>query len=345
MNSNSIYDLTRADLSTICETAGYQTYKVRQLLSWLYKKKETSLAQMSDLGKNYSAFLQGQFSFSQLKIVKQQVSADKTIKFLLACEDGQMVETVVMRHSYGNSVCVSSQVGCLMGCRFCASGLLKKVRNLTVGEMVLQVLQAEVEIQQRIDNVVVMGSGEPFDNFENVLKFLAIINDDWSLAIGARHITVSTCGLVPQIIDFATQPAYNLAISFHGATNDLRDYLMPINKKYDLNCLKKALLEYQKLKNRRISLEYILLNGVNDKERDIVAIKEFIKGIDNVYLNLIPYNSVVECGFKGVSEVAALKFYNLLKKANIAVTLRNKRGEDIDAACGQLRNRVAQGDC
>ena len=342
MEQASIYDYDRSDLAKAFTAAGFSNYKVRQLYDWLYKKSVNKLTAMSNLSKDFKAYLAAEYSFEPLQLVKQQVSADGTLKLLFSCADQACFETVIMRHSYGNSLCVSSQIGCLMGCRFCASGLVKKERDLKVGEMVLQVLQAQQLLSERIDNVVVMGSGEPFDNYDAVLKFLDIVNDDWGLGIGVRHLSLSTCGLVPQIVTFSQEKAYNLAISLHSADDEIRDYLMPINRKYGLAELKKALQDYSKEKNRRISLEYILFQGINDDRKAVEDLKAFMKGLPNVYLNLIPYNEVPEFDFKAVSDIAALKFYDSLKKAGLAVTLRNRRGDDIDAACGQLRNRWAK---
>jgi len=342
MGQVAIFDCSKEDLIALLANAGFGSYKVKQLFSWLYKKQEFSLAAMSDLSKAFKDYLQANFDFSLMPLVGKQVSADGTIKLLFSCFDGEFVETVIMHHNYGTSLCVSSQIGCALACRFCASGLLKKVRDLSTEEMVLQVLQAQLIAGQRIDNVVVMGSGEPFDNYTTVIKFLNLINDDWGLAIGVRHLTVSTCGIVPKILQFAQERPYNLALSLHAANDELRDYLMPINRIYPLAEVKAALREYSLQKKRRLSLEYILIKGVNDQPEAVADIKEFMRDLKNAYINLIPYNEVPEFDFKAVSDIAALKFYDSLKKAGLAVTLRNRRGDDIDAACGQLRNRWAK---
>ena len=344
MKKEAIFGLEKEILAERFKDVGFKSFKVKQLFAWLYQRKTFVTPLMSDLSKVFRQYLEDNYDFSLLRIQKKQISTDGTVKLLSTCQDGELIETVIMSHGYGHSACISSQIGCLMACRFCASGLLKKVRDLTAAEMVLQVLTAEQECGCRIDNVVVMGSGEPFDNYDEVLKFLNIVNDDWGLAIGARHLTVSTCGIPPGIRRFAQEKPYNLAISLHAANDGLRSELMPINKAYPLREIKEALIEYQTYRNRRVSLEYILLQDVNDRPQDVDDLKNFIAGIKNVYVNLIPYNPVSECGYQGVSEMAALKFYDLLKKKNIAVTLRNRHGDDIDAACGQLRNRELEGD-
>ena len=245
-----------------------------------------------------------------------------------------------MKFDYGYSACISSQVGCNMGCSFCASGLLKKQRDLKVSEIVLQVLMLQMELDKqgkRLGNIVVMGTGEPFDNYDNLMKALGIINDPFALAIGQRHISVSTCGLVPKIRQFAQENVqYNLAISLHGSNDELRSKLMPINKKYHLDELIDAVRFYLENTNRRVTFEYLLLAGINDSETNAKELKELLKGL-NAYINLIPYNEVEENNYQTSSAENSLRFYDLLKKENVAVTLRQKRGDDIDAACGQLR--------
>jgi 23S rRNA (adenine2503-C2)-methyltransferase len=269
-----------------------------------------------------------------------QESRDGTRKFLFEMHDGCLVESVMMIFDYGYSACLSSQVGCNMGCSFCASGLLKKQRDLSAGEIVLQALQIQKEMDKnglRLGNIVVMGTGEPFDNYDNVMKALSIINDPYGLEIGSRHISISTCGVVPGIRRFVKENLqYNLAISLHAPNNELRDSLMPINRAYPLEVLFDALKEYAETNKRRLTFEYLLLKGVNDSPKEVKEIRELLKGL-NAYINLIPYNKVSEKDFETSSEENALRFYDMLKKANVAVTLRQKKGDDIDAACGQLR--------
>ena len=245
-----------------------------------------------------------------------------------------------MHFHFGESICVSTQVGCNMACSFCASGLLKKKRDLSAGEIVGQVLYVQKildETEKRIGNVVIMGTGEPFDNYDNVLNFANIINSDHGLAIGARHITISTCGIVPKIKEFSKgKYQYNLAISLHAPNDELRSKLMPINKAYPLDELMEALREYSIDNNRRLTFEYILLHGINDLDEYAVELAKLIKGY-NAYVNLIPYNEVDESGYVSSNEKSALHFYDLLMKNGVKATLRSKHGEDIDAACGQLR--------
>ena len=295
---------------------------------------------MSDISKKLIVDLKNDFSCDLLKIKTSQRSKDGTIKFLFELSDGAYIESVLMKFDYGYSACISSQVGCNMGCSFCASGLLKKQRDLKVSEIVLQVLMLQIELdkeEKRLGNIVVMGTGEPFDNYDNLMKALSIINDPFSLAIGQRHISVSTCGLVPKIRKFAQENVqYNLAISLHGSNDELRSRLMPINRKYHLDELIDSIKFYLENTNRRVTFEYLLLAGINDTEQNAKELKDLLKGL-NAYINIIPYNEVQENDYHTSSDENALRFYDLLKKENVAVTLRQKRGDDIDAACGQLR--------
>ena len=244
-----------------------------------------------------------------------------------------------MNHDYGNSLCISSQVGCNMGCKFCESGRRKKVRNLTTGEMVEQILKVEDESNLRISHVVIMGIGEPFDNYDNICNFIKIINHSKGLNIGARHITVSTCGLVPKILDFANFPyQVNLAISLHAPNDELRKEIMPIAKAYPLKDLMNAIKIYLEKTNRRVTFEYIMLNGVNDSIDNALELANLLKGI-NAYVNLIPYNETEALQFKRSNPLTIAKFYDILKKNNITVTIRREFGGTISAACGQLRSK------
>ena len=244
-----------------------------------------------------------------------------------------------MYHDYGISVCVSSQVGCNMGCKFCESGRLKKVRNLETYEMVEQILLIEQDIKQRMSSVVIMGIGEPFDNYNNVLNFIKIINSDLGIAIGARHITVSTCGLIPKIKEFSNENIQvNLAVSLHAPNNVLRNKIMPINKAYPLKDLIVTLKEYIKKTNRRVTIEYVILDKVNDSRENALELANLLKGM-NVYVNLIPYNETNNLDFKKSDRSNILKFYDTLKKQKINVTIRKEFGANIDGACGQLRSK------
>ena len=276
------------------------------------------------------------------KIHTKQVSSDGTVKLLLEMNDGSKVETVLMRYSYGNVACVSSQVGCNMGCVFCASGLFKKTRNLTTAEMVGEILVLnqlldDEEKGKHITHVVVMGTGEPFDNYENVMDFIRIINHPKALAIGARHITVSTCGLPDQIRRYAKEGLQiNLAISLHAPNDEIRSKLMKINRSYPLDKLIPAVKEYENIAKRRVTFEYILLKGVNDSVQDADQLTKLIKGT-LAYVNLIPYNPVIENEFQRSPHANVQAFLDRLIKNGVTATVRKEFGSDIDAACGQLR--------
>lgn len=337
---NSIYDLSIEDLENYLVSKGLKPFRAKQIFKWLYEKRVNDFSLMSDISKDLQTVLSNDFQIKNLTIKTKQVSKDGTQKFLFEMDDGALVESVLMVFDYGYSACLSSQVGCNMGCKFCASGLLKKQRDLTVGEIVNQALMIQKTLDEsndRLGNIVVMGTGEPFDNYDNVIKAMSILNSPYGLQIGARHISISTCGVVPMIKRFAKEDLqYNLAISLHAPNNELRDQLMPINHAYKLEELFAALKEYSQLNNRRLTFEYLLLKDVNDSKKQADEIKELLKGI-NGYINLIPYNPVKEKDFETSSEENALRFYDLLKKNGVSVTLRAKRGDDIDAACGQLR--------
>ncbi|MDO4940216.1 MAG: 23S rRNA (adenine(2503)-C(2))-methyltransferase RlmN [Erysipelotrichaceae bacterium] len=337
---NLIYDYDLKDLQNYLVDNGLKPFRARQIFKWLYEKRVSSFEQMSDISKDLQAKLNEDFCFNDLQLVKRQISKDGTQKFLFKLFDGCLVESVLMVFDYGFSACLSSQVGCNMGCTFCASGLLKKQRDLSPGEIVLQALTIQKyldETQDRLGNIVLMGTGEPFDNYDNVMKALSIINDPFGLQIGARHISVSTCGVVPMIRKFALEDKqYNLAISLHAPNNELRSKLMPINKAYPLEELFAALKDYASSNNRRLTFEYLLLQDINDSKKEADELKNLLSGL-NAYVNLIPYNEVNENQYHTASAENALRFYDLLKKNNVAVTLRQKKGDDIDAACGQLR--------
>lgn len=336
----SIYDFTYEKLQEMFIINGMKKYRSDQCFNWIYRKMVDSFEQMSDLGKENIEFLKNNFYIDTLTLVSKQVAKDKTTKYLFKLKDGYTIETVLMYFSFGKSVCVTSQVGCNMGCKFCASGLLKKQRNLTSGEIVAQIAYVNKELQkenERVRNIVVMGIGEPFDNYENVMDFCKTVNHDKGFAIGARHITISTCGVVPKIYQFADEKVqYNLAISLHASTDKQRSEIMPINKSYSLEKLMNALKYYSDKNNRRLTFEYILLKGVNDTYEDAINLSKLLKGT-NSYVNLIPYNEVDEHGFKTSDDKSSLKFYDYLMKNNVKATLRTKHGDDIDAACGQLR--------
>lgn len=336
----SIYDLNLNDLEDYLVSQGLKPFRAKQIMKWIYEKRIDDFSKMSDISKDLQSKLSDEFEFTTLKIKDRQISKDGTEKFLFELKDGALVESVMMVFEYGYSACLSSQVGCNMGCTFCASGLLKKQRDLSAGEIVLQALMIQKrldEIGKRLGNIVVMGTGEPFDNYDNVMKAMSIINSPFGLEIGARHISISTCGVVPGIERFSKENLqYNLAISLHASNDELRSRLMPINRAYNLEKLFAALKDYSSLNSRRLTFEYLLLKDINDKEENAIEIKNLLSGL-NAYINLIPYNEVKENDYHTSSEENALRFYDLLKKNGVAVTLRQKKGDDIDAACGQLR--------
>ena len=343
----NIYDLSKEELENYFESIGDKKFRAVQILEWLYRKKATSFDEMTNLSKLAIQTLKDNFIIEGLNLKTKFVSSDGTIKFLFELNDGNLIETVLMRHNYGNSVCVTSQVGCNMGCSFCASGELGKVRNLTLSEMALQVLYVDNYLNvenQRVSNIVVMGIGEPFDNYETLLKFLTIVNYPKGLEIGARHITVSTCGIVPKIYEFADFPLQiNLAVSLHAPTNELRSKMMKINKVYKIEELIEALKYYLDKTNRRITFEYILIKGVNDRDQDALDLIKLVKNI-NCYVNLIPYNEVITNPYKASSHERCEEFFEILRKHGINATLRMEHGNDVAAACGQLRAQAIKGN-
>ena len=341
----NLYDLEIKKLEAEMLNEGQKKYRATQLFIWLYDKRAKTFDEMSDISLSFREVLKQKYSLELPKIHTKQISSDGTIKLLLELSDGAKVETVLMRYTYGNAICVSSQVGCNMGCSFCSSGLLGKVRNLKTSEMVGQVmvmndLLREENAGQRVTHVVVMGTGEPFDNYDNVMDFIYIINHQKGLAIGARHITVSTCGIVEGIRRYAYEPLQtNLAISLHAPNDKLRSSLMKINKAYPLNVLFEAIREYEQIKDRRVTYEYLLLEGINDTKECAEELIELIKGTMG-YVNLIPYNETNLNSYKRSSNNRVHAFLDYLAKAGVKATIRKEFGSDIDAACGQLRAKV-----
>lgn len=334
-----IYGMTEEDLKEYFLSINEKPYRSSQIIEWLYRQKVNSFDEMTNVKKTLKPILARDLVFDTLELVLKQESSDGTIKFLFRLADGNLIETVLMTHDYGYSVCVTSQVGCNMGCKFCASGLKKKKRNLETYEMVLEVLTVAKLTNKRISHIVVMGIGEPFDNYDNVLKFLEILNHPLGLEIGQRHMTVSTCGIVPKIYDYAKfKLQVNLAISLHAPNDEIREQIMPINKKYKIAELFEALRYYIKETNRRITIEYILINDLNDTIDCANQLTDLLRGM-NAYINLIPYNEVSENEFKRSTLEHRQKFYDTLKKRGLNVTLRKEQGSDIDAACGQLRSK------
>ena len=332
----SIFDLKLEDLTSYLEENGYSKFVSKQIYDWIYKKRVFDFDKMSNIKLELREQLKKDFDISMLKLVRRQTSKE-TNKYLFELDDGNLIESVLMRHDYGLSVCVSSQIGCNMGCSFCESGRLKKVRDLFPGEIVRQILMIEEDVGLRISSVVVMGIGEPFDNYDNIMDFIRIINSPFGIAIGARHITVSTSGLVPMIKRYADEDLQtNLAISLHAPNDELRNKIMKVNKAYNISELIAAINEYIEKTNRRVTIEYVMLSMVNDSEENANELADLLRGM-NVYVNLIPYNETSHIEYKKSPNDRVMKFYDTLKRRGINVTVRREFGGNIDAACGQLR--------
>ncbi len=334
----SIYGMSLKDLEEYFLSHNDKKFRATQIYDWLYRKNVTSFDDMTNLKKDVIELLKNDFYLRTLELKK--VERDTLVnKYLFYLQDGEKIEAVLMRHDYGNSICISTQVGCNMGCKFCESGRLKKVRNLTAGEMTEQILKVQEDIGDRVSHVVLMGIGEPFDNYDEVTKFIEIINHDLGLAIGARHITVSTCGLIPKIKEFMNFPyQVNLAISLHAPTDELRRQIMPVANAYPLKDLMQTIQKYIAKTNRRVTFEYILLQGINDSKECAESLAKLVSGM-NCYINLIPYNETENIGYKRSKEETIREFYDILKKNHTSVTKRKEFGSKISAACGQLRSK------
>ncbi|MEQ2526437.1 23S rRNA (adenine(2503)-C(2))-methyltransferase RlmN [Robertmurraya yapensis] len=336
----SIYSLQLHELKEWLEEKNEKAFRGEQIFDWLYLKRVTTFEDMSNLSKGLREKLAEHFTITTLNTLIQQTSSDGTIKFLFELHDGFSIETVLMRHEYGNSVCVTTQVGCRIGCTFCASTLGGLKRNLEAGEIVSQVVkvqQALDETDERVSSVVIMGIGEPFDNFDSMMSFLKIINHDKGLNIGARHITVSTSGIIPKIYKFADENLQiNFAISLHAPNTEIRSKLMPINRAYKLPDLMEAVRYYIDKTGRRVSFEYGLFGGVNDQVEHAEELAKLIKGI-KCHVNLIPVNYVPERDYVRTPREQIFLFEKTLKQHGVNVTIRREQGHDIDAACGQLR--------
>lgn len=335
---DNIYNYTLNDLENYFINIGDKKFKGEQVFDWLYRKRINSFDEMTNLKKEVIESLKEKFCLNTIEITKVERDIDVN-KYLFRLFDNEKVEAVLMNHLYGNSLCISTQVGCNMGCKFCESGRLKKIRNLEIHELVEQILLVEEECGKRISHVVVMGIGEPFDNYDNLIKFIEIINHPKGIALGSRHITVSTCGVVPKINEFMNLPyQVNLAISLHAPNNKIRNEIMPINKAYPIEVLMSTLKKYIKKTNRRVTFEYILLDGVNDTTECALELSNLVKGM-NCYINLIPYNETNNISYKRTKSLNISKFYDILKKNKINVTIRREYGSNISAACGQLRSK------
>src|SRR5690625_399234 len=347
MSKTSIYGLTFDQLETWLVEHGQKKFRTQQVWNWLYINRVNDFSEMSNINKDCIELLDELFALHTMEKEIKQVSNDGIIKFLFKLADGNLIETVLMRFNYGLSVCVTTQVGCNIGCTFCASGLLPKSRDLTSGEIVEQIMnvQKHLDIQEkdeRVSHIVVMGIGEPLDNFDNVMDFLYIVNHDEGLNIGTRHITVSTSGLAHKIYDFAdTDMKVNLAISLHAPNNELRTRIMKINRAFPIEKLMAAVDYYLGKRNRRITYEYIMLRDVNDHKKEALELAELLKGHRHLaYVNLIPYNAVSEHDQYQRSKTETIQaFHKTLKSQGINSGVRWEQAADIDAACGQLRSK------
>ncbi|ARJ38109.1 23S rRNA (adenine(2503)-C(2))-methyltransferase RlmN [Sporosarcina sp. P21c] len=343
----SIYGLTIEQLTDFLIENGQKKYRAAQVWDWLYKKRVLSFDEMNNINQETIDLLNENFSIQTLEQNVKQVSQDGTVKFLFKMHDGNLIETVLMKFPYGHSVCVTTQVGCNIGCSFCASGLLRKNRDLDAGEIVGQIMKVQEHLDgkgedERVSHIVVMGIGEPFDNYTNLMNFLHVVNDQKGLSIGARHITVSTSGLTEKIKDFADEKLQvNLAVSLHAPNNELRSSIMKINKAFPIEKLMDSINYYLEKTNRRITFEYILLRDVNDHVKEAEELGRLLADKRHLsYVNLIPYNPVDEHGQYQRSEPEAIKsFYEALRRKGINGGVRLENGTDIDAACGQLRSK------
>ena len=336
----NFFDYTVDELTDIY-IADYEQKKYRavQTFKWLYNDRVTDVYEMTDIPFTLREKLVKDFSIGTLKEEEMKISPDGTRKFLFTLADGSAVETVLMKYEFGNSVCVSTQVGCRMKCDFCASSKLSFGRNLTSGEIVEQIVYISRKINDRISNVVFMGIGEPFDNYDNVMRAIKIINEPHGLNIGARHITVSTSGLVPQILKFADEGLQcNLSISLHATNNQTRDKVMPVNKAYNIETLMQACRKYLEKTNRRITFEYALMYGVNDSIRDAFQLVDLLNGM-LCHVNLIPINAIEDGKYRRPPQNVVMAFRDALNNRGITATIRRELGNEIDAACGQLRRR------
>ncbi len=325
--------------------AGEKKFRASQIYEWIHKKGAEDFSEMTNLSKALREKLEQSFRIPKVEMIARQISKkDGTNKFLFCLEDGNVVESVLMRYKHGNSVCISSQVGCRMGCRFCASTLDGLERNLVPAEMLGQIYRIEKIIGERVSNVVVMGTGEPLDNYDNLLKFIHLLTDEHGLHISQRNVTVSTCGIVPKILSLAEENLQiTLALSLHGSTQEKRKQLMPVANKYELSEVLKACDTYFEKTGRRMTYEYSLVHGVNDTDQDAQELSDLLHG-RNCHLNLIPVNPIKERDYQRPTRENAQKFQNKLEKRGINVTIRREMGSDIDGACGQLRRRFAQAE-
>lgn len=338
MQNMDMLSMTQKEWEEILKQWEEPTFRAKQIFDWLHKKQITKIEDMTNISKNLREKLKQYGTISGVKQVKKLISQiDGTIKYLFEIEGGLIIESVLMRYHYGNTACISTQAGCRMGCRFCASTIDGVERNLTAGEMLSQIYEIQKDVGERISSVVLMGSGEPLDNYDNVLRFIRLANDEKGLCLGQRHITLSTCALVEKIYNLLEEDLQiTLAVSLHAPNDEIRQSIMPIAKKYSMEEVLKACKEYSDKTKRRITFEYALIKGVNDSDS---CAEELAFKLHNMlcHVNLIPVNTVKEREYKKSSEERVQRFAQIIEKKGIEVTVRRKLGSDIDAACGQLR--------
>ena len=340
-----IKSLNQKELILLMEEMGEKAFRAKQIYQWIHEKHVDTFEEMTNVSKKLIELLKEKTYLTSLKKEEVQISKlDGTRKYLFLLEDGNVIESVLMRYKHGNSVCISSQVGCRMGCRFCASTLDGLVRGLTAGEMLDQIYQIGKDTGERISNVVVMGTGEPLDNYDNLLKFIELLTDEHGINISQRNLTVSTCGIVPRMRELAEQKlSITLALSLHASNQQKRLELMPVANKYEIHEVIDACKYYFEQTGRRITFEYSLVGGVNDTDEDARQLSQLIRGI-NCHVNLIPVNPIKERDYVQSNAKVIEAFKNKLEKAGINVTVRREMGRDIDGACGQLRKRYKDND-
>ena len=338
IKENELRSMSIEELEQVVIEAGEKAFRAKQVFEWLHKKCISSIDEMTNISKKLREHLKKYYTLDTLKVAKELLSSiDGTRKYLFELSDGNIIESVWMKYKHGNSVCISSQVGCRMGCKFCASTLDGLERNLRPSEMLEQIYRIVEITKERVDSIVIMGSGEPMDNYDNVIRFLHLISDQKGMGLSRRSITLSTCGIVPRIYDLAKEGLpVTLALSLHATTDEERKVLMPIAKKYSLSEILKACDYYFKETGRRISFEYSLVKDTNDSMEHAKRLSDLLKG-RSCHVNLIPVNPVKERGFETVTRKRAMEFQNILEKYGINATIRREMGRDIQGACGQLR--------
>lgn len=342
MSKKCISSYNIEQLAALMKEMGQPSFRAKQIFHWIHQKLITEFSQMTDQPKTLLAKLEEEYFIANPIIERRQQSKDGTVKYLFSMWDGNCIETVVMRYNYGNTICVSTQVGCRMGCRFCASTQAGRARNLEAGEIAAQVYAAQKDIGERISHIVLMGMGEPLDNYDNVLAFLSIISCPEGVNIGMRNISLSTCGIVPQIDRLAQlKLQLTLSVSLHAPNNEKRSKMMPVNDAYPVEELIAACRRYTKTTGRRISFEYSMVRGVNDSEADAKQLAGLIKGM-GAHVNLIPINPVDGSPYSATDAQNVKRFQGLLTELGVNATVRRRLGSDISAACGQLRREHAK---